>query len=100
MPVPKDNESHTPPSLPWRAASKGKSNGSIESWLSRLTHYIATIAAIGLACKGFLKVGTKSTETHGLDNFVKLLDERQDISQRERGLLTVSNHTSVYVLPV
>ncbi|TID15088.1 Lysophosphatidylcholine acyltransferase [Venturia nashicola] len=77
MPVPQDNETYTPPSLRWRVASR------------------ATIAAIGLACKAFLKVGTKSTETHGLDNFVKLLDERQDISQRERGLLTVSNHTSV-----
>lgn len=64
------------------------------------TFCTATIAAIGLVCKGFLKVGTKDTETHGLDNFVKLLDERQDISQRERGLLTVSNHTSVYVLLV
>ncbi|QDS75003.1 hypothetical protein FKW77_005609 [Venturia effusa] len=77
MPEPEDQETYTQPSLAWRAASK------------------ATIAAIGLACKGFLKVGTKETETHGLENFVKLLDERQDIAKRDRGLLTISNHTSV-----
>jgi monolysocardiolipin acyltransferase len=67
--MPKD-ESSSPPSLQWRTAST------------------ATIALIGLACKGFLKIGTKETETHGLDNFIKLLDERQDVGKRERGLLT------------
>jgi monolysocardiolipin acyltransferase len=74
--MPKKDESSSPPSLQWRAAST------------------ATIALIGLACKGFLKAGTKKTETHGLDNFIKLLDERQDIGQRQRGLLTGETSSS------
>lgn len=64
------DESSLLPSLQWRTAST------------------ATIAFIGLACKGFLKIGLKKTETHGLDNFIKVLDERQDVGKRERGLLT------------
>jgi len=32
--------------------------------------------------------GASSTEVHGLDGFLELLDKRRDIDRRERGLLT------------
>lgn len=57
------------PSGPWRAAST------------------FTMGAVGLLCKGFLS-GLSRVETHGLDKFTELLDERMDIEGRERGLLT------------
>lgn len=56
------------PSLPWRAASS------------------TVMGIVGLLCKGFL--GLNQVETHGMDKFLKLLDEREDIGRRERGLLT------------
>jgi monolysocardiolipin acyltransferase len=37
-------------------------------------------------CKGFL--GLNKVETHGMEGFLKLLDEREDVGRRERGLLT------------
>jgi len=57
------------PSGPWRAASA------------------FTMGAVGLLCKGFLN-GLSKVETHGMDGFLKLLDEREDPAQRERGLIT------------
>ncbi|MCJ1243544.1 hypothetical protein MMC30_000741 [Trapelia coarctata] len=39
--------------------------------------------------------GASSTEVHGLDRFLQLLDKRSDIDRRKRGLLTISNHMSV-----
>jgi monolysocardiolipin acyltransferase len=56
------------PSGPWRAASA------------------FTMGAVGLLCKGFL--GLNKVETHGMEDFLKLLDEREDIAGRERGLIT------------
>lgn len=56
------------PSAPWRAAS------------------IFTMGAVGLLCKGFL--GLNKIETHGMERFLRLLDERQDPKERERGLIT------------
>lgn len=56
------------PSAPWRAASS------------------ITMGAVGLLCKGFL--GLNKVETHGMDRFLELLDERADVGKRERGLLT------------
>ena len=60
--------------------------------------------------------GLNSMETHGLDGFLNLVNERQDIDRRQRGLITgesslllswvsygltlrllVSNHISMYV---
>jgi hypothetical protein len=58
-----------PNSLPWRTAST------------------ATLTTVGLLSKTFLALAT-SKEVYGLDAFVKLLDGRRDIEQRERGLLT------------
>jgi len=74
-----------------------------------------TMGAVGLLCRGFL-LGLSNTEAHGLDRFLKLLDERENIQERQRGLITgrrpaymelgmqltlvlVSNHVSVYVRP-
>lgn len=60
----------------------------------------ATLAFAGFLSKGFLSVATKSTVTEGMDEFVELLDKRRDVEGRERGLITVSNHVSVYVSSV
>jgi monolysocardiolipin acyltransferase len=57
------------PSAPWRAASA------------------FTMGAVGLLCKGFLS-GLSKVETHGMDGFLKLLDEREDVGGRKRGLIT------------
>ena len=57
------------PSGPWRAAS------------------VFTMGAVGLLCKGFL-TGLSKVETHGMEGFLKLLDEREDPASRERGLIT------------
>lgn len=57
------------PSGPWRAAS------------------MITMGAVGLLCKGFL-AGLSKVETHGMDEFLQLLDEREDPAKRERGLIT------------
>jgi monolysocardiolipin acyltransferase len=56
------------PSLPWRAASA------------------TVMGTVGLLCKGFLALNR--VETHGMDKFLKLLDERKDVEGRQRGLLT------------
>lgn len=57
------------PSTPWRAASA------------------FTMGAVGLLCKGFLS-GLSRVETHGMDDFLQLLDEREDVGARQRGLIT------------
>lgn len=41
----------------------------------------------GTVSKGFLN-GLNEVQTTGLDNFVKLLDSREDPFQRQRGLIT------------
>lgn len=41
----------------------------------------------GSASKAFLN-GLNEVQTTGLDNFVKLLDSREDPFQRQRGLIT------------
>lgn len=41
----------------------------------------------GTVSKGFLN-GLNDVQTTGLDNFVKLLDSREDPFQRQRGLIT------------
>ncbi|CAK1364815.1 unnamed protein product [Cercospora beticola] len=64
------------PSLPWRITSS------------------ATIGTVGLLCRSFL-FALNRTEVHGLDRFLEILDDREDDKGRTRGLVTVSNHTSV-----
>lgn len=51
---------------------------------------------VGTACRTFL-VAFNRLEVNGWENFQKLLDERADVGERQRGLITVSNHISVYV---
>ncbi|CAI6337076.1 unnamed protein product [Periconia digitata] len=60
-------------------------------WRAGSTFVVGTVA---LLCRGFVK-GLSSSESSGLDKFLKLLDERKDIEGRQRGLITVSNHVSV-----
>jgi monolysocardiolipin acyltransferase len=60
------------PSAPWRAAST------------------VVMGAVGLLCKGFL--GLNRVETHGMENFLRLLDEREDVEGRQRGLITGMRH--------
>jgi hypothetical protein len=54
-----------------------------------------TIAVIGILSKSFLGL-LNTTKVHGLDGFVRLLDERKDVSKRQRGLIT-GNYTHEYV---
>ncbi|KAJ5486705.1 hypothetical protein N7530_001005 [Penicillium desertorum] len=68
------------PSLPWRALSN------------------TTMWGVAGLCRGFLSVFCHA-ECHGKEAFTELLDSRHDVSQRTRGLITVSNHISVYVPP-
>ncbi|KAL1301541.1 hypothetical protein AAFC00_005780 [Neodothiora populina] len=49
---------------------------------------------VGTACRSFL-LAFNRLEVNGWDGFKKLLDEREDVAARQRGLITVSNHTSV-----
>ena len=57
------------PSAPWRAAS------------------VFTMGAVGVLCRSFL-LGLSTTEVHGLDGFLELLDERANVEERQRGLIT------------
>ena len=57
------------PSLPWRVASS------------------FTMGFIGIISRVAMKVGNRS-EMHGLDEFLELLDGREDPQKRERGLIT------------
>ncbi|OJJ01726.1 hypothetical protein ASPVEDRAFT_41314 [Aspergillus versicolor CBS 583.65] len=54
-----------------------------------------TIFSVAGLCRSFL-YGCSYPETHGLEQFLQLLESRKDPSQRKKGLLTVSNHISVY----
>ena len=56
----------------------------------------ATLLFTGTLAKIFLNVGARA-DVHGLDGFVKLLDERRDIEGRERGLLTGESDCSVHL---
>ncbi|EMC98619.1 hypothetical protein BAUCODRAFT_572705 [Baudoinia panamericana UAMH 10762] len=69
------------PSLLWRATSATE------------------IGMVGLICRSFL-FALNTTEVHGLDRFLKVLDSRKDEKARTRGLITVSNHVSVLDDPI
>ncbi|RMZ86536.1 hypothetical protein DV736_g6233, partial [Chaetothyriales sp. CBS 134916] len=53
-----------------------------------------SIVAVAALCKAFL-YGLNTTEVYGRDGFLKLLKSRAKYQDRQRGLLTVSNHVSV-----
>ena len=57
------------PSRPWRYAST------------------SIMGLVGILSRGFL-YGLSRTETHGLDNFLRILDERESVEHREVGLVT------------
>lgn len=74
---PDPEEQPAAPSAPWRAGSA------------------FVMGAVGLLCRGFLAMS--KTDTHGLDNFVKLLEEREDVEGRQRGLITGTRPYRAYV---
>ena len=57
------------PSLSWRIGSS------------------ITMGVIGVLSRLFM-FGANKTEVHGLESFLELLDEREDINSRKRGLIT------------
>ena len=65
---PDPEEQPVAPSAPWRAGST------------------FVMGAVGLLCRGFLAIS--KTEAHGLDKFLKLLDERENVEGRQKGLIT------------
>ena len=66
-----DAPSPSQPSLPWRVGTS------------------IVMGVFGSLSRVFL-FGASSTEEHGLDNFMGLLDKRRSVDGRERGLLTGS----------
>ncbi|KAI9712510.1 MAG: hypothetical protein M1828_001690 [Chrysothrix sp. TS-e1954] len=52
------------------------------------------IGTVGFISRSFLLYGNR-LEVNGLPDFLALLDERKDVTNRSRGLITVSNHLSV-----
>lgn len=64
------------PGMPWRLAS------------------VAVMSSVGAASRAFLYAFNK-VEVTGLDNLLGVLDRRRT-GHRDRGLLTVCNHVSVY----
>lgn len=64
------------PSLPWRVGSS------------------ITMGVAGAICRIFL-FGPNNTEVHGLDGFLDLLDRRENIEARQRGLLTSKHGKSL-----
>jgi monolysocardiolipin acyltransferase len=69
------------PSTFWRIASK------------------QTIFGVAALCRGFL-YGLNTTEVSGLPRFLELLKSRENASERQRGLITVSNHICVMDDPI
>ena len=57
------------PSLPWRVGS-------------------SIVMGVAGALSRIFMHGASYTEVHGLDNFLQLLDSREDIEGRQRGLIT------------
>lgn len=41
--------------------------------------------------------GANTTEVHGLDGFLELLDKRSDVRNRKRGLITGLSYTSMII---
>ncbi|KAL8676730.1 MAG: hypothetical protein Q9224_005140 [Gallowayella concinna] len=64
------------PSLPWRIGSA------------------LVMGFVGINTRMFMNVAN-STEGHGLERFLHMLDRRKDPARRRRGLITVSNHICV-----
>lgn len=62
-------------------------NSSLQPSLSWRIGSSITMGAIGVLSRLFM-FGANKTEVHGLEDFLALLDEREDINSRKRGLIT------------
>lgn len=62
-------------------------NSSLQPSLSWRIGSSITMGAIGVLSRLFM-FGANKTEVHGLEDFLELLDEREDINSRKRGLIT------------
>ncbi|TGO16938.1 hypothetical protein BTUL_0022g00390 [Botrytis tulipae] len=71
-----ESDPPTKPSLPWRFSS-------------------SLIMGVTGAISRFFYYGLNNVETIGLEGFKATLDRRKNPEERERGLITVSNHVSV-----
>ncbi|KAF8466642.1 hypothetical protein BDZ91DRAFT_782815 [Kalaharituber pfeilii] len=54
-----------------------------------------TLATVGTLCKVFLQVAQRRVDVQGLDEFLRLMDERKLRGGQAGGVVTVSNHISV-----
>ena len=73
-------ETTAAPSLPWRIASS------------------TVMGFVGASVRSFM-YGLNSTEAHGLDGFLELLEKRKDTDKRERGLITGKNVIDLQKVP-
>lgn len=70
-----------------RLLSMAAANSSPQPSLSWRIGSSITMSAIGVLSRLFM-FGANRTEVHGLEGFSELLDEREDIKSRKRGLIT------------
>ncbi len=63
-------------------------------WTERVKSNV-TVGIVGFLSRSFL-YALNTTNVYGLEGFLEILEERNDVAKRERGLITVSNHLSVY----
>lgn len=62
-----------------------------------LSHRVGSrlvMGAVGILVRSFM-YGLSKPQINGLDKFLELLDERRNINERQRGLITVANHLSM-----
>lgn len=66
------------PSLPWRVGS-------------------TVIMGITGSLSRLFMLGANTTEVHGLDGFLELLDKRNEVRNRQRGLITGLSNPSIFI---
>ena len=64
-----DSDEPLPPSLPWRIGS------------------VMVMGGIGTLVRTFMNI-PNTQRAHGLDKFLDLVDDREDVGRRKRGLIT------------
>ncbi|MDI1489043.1 MAG: Lyso-phosphatidylcholine acyltransferase [Ramalina farinacea] len=69
-----DSDEPLPPSLPWRIGS------------------VIVMGGIGTLVRTFMNI-PNTQRAHGLDRFLDLVDDREDVGKRKRGLITAPTHT-------
>lgn len=55
---------------------------------------VLVMGAVGILVRSFM-YGLSRPQVNGLDKFLELLDERRNVNERQRGLITVANHLSM-----